>query len=369
VEQCAPWLSHITLLVRVDGQRRMVEISLSGATGGGRVYGPWHGLRHRHIPKGVGKQLLPMTSGTAPALDPGEAEAEWLSALDHKFGHVFGLLGRCSESLAFSQTAQKSSEVGTGELPLEGLGDGFIGVLEVEKSVGDLVEVGEVVGREHFPLHDREVDLDLIEPRRMEGEMNETQVGPLAFETLYGNLTAVRASAVDDPENPMGRSVGLGRHDLSDEAAKRLDAGGGFAAAEDFRSVNIPGGQIGESSASGVLVFDSHVARLRRRQGRMAAAAGLNRGLLVCRDHVLIGAKAFVGPGAGIQIEHAAGLAGEVGIAGKDPASMGPGSNGIGCEPAPDGGARDVGHETAAEDLLSEIGDVQPGERDAEGAG
>ena len=77
VEQCVPWLSHITLLVRVDGQRRMVEISLSGATGGGRVYGPWHGLRHRHYPKGVGKQLLPMTSGTAPALDPGEGEAEW----------------------------------------------------------------------------------------------------------------------------------------------------------------------------------------------------------------------------------------------------------------------------------------------------
>jgi hypothetical protein len=38
--QCAPWLSHITLLDRVNGQRRMVEISKSGATGGGRVYGP-----------------------------------------------------------------------------------------------------------------------------------------------------------------------------------------------------------------------------------------------------------------------------------------------------------------------------------------
>jgi hypothetical protein len=38
--QCTRQLSHITLLDRVNGQRRMVEISKSGATGGGRVYGP-----------------------------------------------------------------------------------------------------------------------------------------------------------------------------------------------------------------------------------------------------------------------------------------------------------------------------------------
>ena len=100
--------------------------------------------------------------------------------------------------------------------------------------------------------------------------INKAREMALAFEAFYGTLAAVRASAVDDPEDPMGRSVGLGRHDLSDEAAKRLDAGFGFAAAEDFRSVDIPGGQIGESSASGVLVFDSHVARLRRRQPRRA---------------------------------------------------------------------------------------------------
>ena len=78
----------------------------------------------------------------------------YLSALDHKFGHVFVVLGGCSESLAFSQAAQKSTEVGTGELPFEGLGDGFVRGLEGEKPVGDFVEVGEVVGREHLPLHD-----------------------------------------------------------------------------------------------------------------------------------------------------------------------------------------------------------------------
>ena len=45
VAQGVWWLSPITLLVRVDWRRRMVAISMSGATGGGRVYGPWFGLR------------------------------------------------------------------------------------------------------------------------------------------------------------------------------------------------------------------------------------------------------------------------------------------------------------------------------------
>ena len=49
--QCAQWLSHITLLFRVGWQRRMVEISLSGVTGGDRVYGLWSGLRHRRHPE------------------------------------------------------------------------------------------------------------------------------------------------------------------------------------------------------------------------------------------------------------------------------------------------------------------------------
>ncbi len=148
-----------------------------------------------------------------------------------------------------------------------------------------------------------------------------------------------------------------------------VNAGGGFAAAEDFGPVDIPGGQIGEYPDPSVFVFDPHDACPRQRQGRMAAAARLNGGPLVRGDHVLVGAKAFVRPGAGHTDRDSARLAGELGIPGKDPASVGPGSNGTGGEPAPDGRAADLGHEAAAEDLGSDIGDVQPGERDREGPG
>ena len=101
----------------------------------------------------------------------------------------------------------------------------------------------------------------------------------------------------------------------------------------------------------------------------MAAAARLNRGLLVRGDHVVVETQALALPGAGIEVEHAPGLGGEVGIAGEDPASVGPGSDGVGGEPAPDGGAGDLGHETAADHLGSDVWHVQPGQRDAELSG
>ena len=51
-------------------------------------------------------------------------------------------------------------EVCWGELPLEGLGGGVVALLEVGQSLLDLVEVGEVVGRDDLALDDGEVDLD-----------------------------------------------------------------------------------------------------------------------------------------------------------------------------------------------------------------
>ncbi len=48
-------------------------------------------------------------------------------------------------------------EVGGGELPLEGPGGGVVALLEVGESLPDLVEAGEVVGRDDLALHDGEV--------------------------------------------------------------------------------------------------------------------------------------------------------------------------------------------------------------------
>jgi hypothetical protein len=50
-------------------------------------------------------------------------------------------------------------QVGAGELPVEGLGDGVVAGLECGQAVADLLEVGEVVRGEDLALDDGEVDL------------------------------------------------------------------------------------------------------------------------------------------------------------------------------------------------------------------
>ena len=53
----------------------------------------------------------------------------------------------------------RSSRSARGELPCEGPGGGVVAPLEGGQPVLDLVEVGEVVGRDDFALHDGEEDL------------------------------------------------------------------------------------------------------------------------------------------------------------------------------------------------------------------
>jgi hypothetical protein len=59
------------------------------------------------------------------------------------------------------------------------------------------------------------------------------------------------------------------------------------------------------------------------------SAAGLNTGLFVCADDVIIGTQWNALPDALIKIENGPGFAGKVRIAGEDPASMFPGDKGI----------------------------------------
>ena len=57
------------------------------------------------------------------------------------------------------EPGQQFGQVGGGEFPLEWLRGLVVLVLERVQAVGDGVDIGEVVGREHFPLDDGEVDL------------------------------------------------------------------------------------------------------------------------------------------------------------------------------------------------------------------
>ena len=63
----------------------------------------------------------------------------------------------------------------TRELPLERTGSRLPLVLKIEETLSQSVEIGKVIGREHLALNNREVNLDLIEPTGVNGNMHESE--------------------------------------------------------------------------------------------------------------------------------------------------------------------------------------------------
>jgi hypothetical protein len=149
-------------------------------------------------------------------------------------------------------------KVGGGELPLERLCCGVVAVFECSKPVPDLVEVGEVVGRDDLALHDGEEHLDLVRPGGVDGCVDHDRVRKPAAQAVDGCLAAMGGAVVDDREDPSGAGVGLAGHDVLDQRHERHDARGGFASAHDPGLVDVVGGQVGERATAFVLVVDAH---------------------------------------------------------------------------------------------------------------
>jgi len=95
-------------------------------------------------------------------------------------------------------------EVGAGAAPVERRGGVVVQHGEGEQARLHGGEVGEVIRGEDFALDDGEVDRDLIEPGRMDGEMDEDEVRLARPQALGGGLAAMAAAVVHDPEDARG---------------------------------------------------------------------------------------------------------------------------------------------------------------------
>jgi hypothetical protein len=88
----------------------------------------------------------------------------------HKSAHV--LLGSCGKTERWlrctAQVVEQGSKIASRERPRERLSEGLVVVLEREQSLFEGGQRREVVGREDFALNDGEVDLDLIECRKLD---------------------------------------------------------------------------------------------------------------------------------------------------------------------------------------------------------
>ena len=85
-------------------------------------------------------------------------------------------LGRlsCLFEIVGVDSSEEIREVVAGELPLKRSGGGLVAILEGKESPSSVVEIGEVVGSEELALENREVDLDLVQPGGVYGQMDET---------------------------------------------------------------------------------------------------------------------------------------------------------------------------------------------------
>ena len=97
----------------------------------------------------------------------------------------------------------------------------------------------------------------------------------------------------------------------------------------------------------------------------MNAGAGLDAGFFVGADDVVPRAERPSFPQALIKVEDAAGFGGKVGVAGENPAPVGPGLDGVGAEPAPDRGPADRSDHAAPYGLPGNLGVAQPRKRQA----
>src|SRR5260370_32933182 len=96
---------------------------------------------------------------------------------------------------------------------------------------------------------------------------------------------------VHDPKEPASRFIRVVPHDFAHKAIHGSNSTFDFTAAEDSCSMDIPGCQIGPGSQAEVLMLEVRGAMGRWRQRRLFSAAGLNTGLFVCADDVIIGTQ------------------------------------------------------------------------------
>ena len=88
------------------------------------------------------------------------------------------------------ESGQQIVQVGGGELPLERLCRGVVAQFEGCESVSDLVEAREVVGCHDFALDDGEEDLDLVQPRGVDGRVDQDGVRVCPGQAVDGGLAA-----------------------------------------------------------------------------------------------------------------------------------------------------------------------------------
>ena len=197
----------------------------------------------------------------------------------------------------------------------------------------------------------------------MNRPVDEHQIGISSLQALHRTGTTMGGAVIHDPKHSSGLTIRQFRHDLCHQAVERDDAALSFTAAKELHLVDIERGQIGPRPAPLVFVFHLQGRPSERGIGGMTARSRLDAGFLIGAQDELIILKSTPIPHPVVKVQDSAGLAGEVGIARKDPRPVSPGSDGILMEPAPYGAIADGSDEAALTSFSGQFGHTPSRER------
>src|SRR5690606_25521798 len=113
---------------------------------------------------------------------------------------------------------------------------------------------------EHLALQNRKVQLHLVEPTRMFGQVNRDRVRIAPAQSLGKGGGLVGAPVFHDPENASRLSIRSATHHVVDQPPKGLNARLRLNSANHPPRLHIEGSQIRYSTMANVFVFEAHAA-------------------------------------------------------------------------------------------------------------
>src|SRR5438128_601723 len=138
--------------------------------------------------------------------------------------------------------------------------------------------------------------------------MHQDSIGIEPLEPFDCGRSAMGGAIIDNPEDPLGATVGFLVHDLLDQSAKGLNTSG-------------------QSAAAFILELYAHSLLGLGRQSGVQTDASLDTGFFVSRNHEIILCQSLAFPKPLIEIQDSLGFGLKVRIARKDPTAMLPRTN------------------------------------------
>lgn len=241
--------------------------------------------------------------------------------------------------------------------------------MKLEYSRFKAFEVREVIWSEDLALQNREEDLNLVEPTGVNRGMDLYGVGVPLGQPSDGGFPLMRGPIVGNPEDSWRRAIGLLLHDQIYKLVVGFYSRFRLADPEELGPVNIPSGKICQRAFS--LIFKLHTPWLMgpRTDTDDPSMSGLDTGLFVRTDHVIIWPERNSVKNSEIEVQDTSGLFGEERVSREEPAPMCPRPYRVLVEIAPNSGYADGYHNASQHSLSGDVGRTETRKGKAQSAG